>query len=189
MLFESLDKIKRNAIFTAILLVALGAVMLICPNTYIPTLILVFGYTLIILALVMMLDFYSSKKSLMDYAKFVGALALGIGGLCVLLFRSETMKVLAWLFGLLLIFDGLRTLIHSFTFSRRSQRRAWWMLTILSALMMVAGVMLFLHPWIGTPISLKHVIGTAILFSAVVSALRLIWTWPVKKEKGGNENG
>ena len=62
MLFESLDKIKRNAIFTAILLVALGAVMLICPDTYIPTMILVFGYTLIITAIVMMLNFYSSKS-------------------------------------------------------------------------------------------------------------------------------
>ena len=189
MLFDSLDKIKRNAIFSAILLIALGAVILLCPETYVPTMILGFGYTLVIIAIVMMLNFFSSKKSLMDYVKFIGGLALAVGGGCVLVYRDDTMKVLAWLFGFMLVLDGCRTLIHSFTFARRSQRKAWWVLTILSAFMMLAGVMLFLNPWVGTPIALRKVIGAAILFSAIVSALRLIWTWPVKKEKGGNENG
>ena len=31
MLFESLDKIRRNSIFSAILLIALGAVIILCP--------------------------------------------------------------------------------------------------------------------------------------------------------------
>ena len=189
MLFDSLDKIKRNAIFSAILLIALGAVILLCPEAYVPTMILGFGYSLVIVAIVLMLNFFSSKKSLMDYLKFVGALVLAIVGGCVLVFRDDTMKALAWLFGFLLILDGLRTLLHSFTFARRSHRKAWWVLTILSALMMVAGVMLFLNPWVGTAESLRKVIGGTVLFSAIVSALRLIWTWPVKKEKGGNENG
>lgn len=51
MLFESLDKIKRNAIFSAILLVALGAAILLCPDAYIPTMILGFGYSLVVIAL------------------------------------------------------------------------------------------------------------------------------------------
>ena len=32
------------------------------------------GYTLLVVALVMMLNFFSSDKSLMDYIKFFGAL-------------------------------------------------------------------------------------------------------------------
>ncbi len=188
MLFESLDKIKRNAILTTILLIALGAIILICPENFVPTMILGFGYALVIGAMVMMLDFFSSRKSMMDYLKFTGALILLIVGACVLVFRDDTMRVLAWLFGFLLFLDGLRTLIHSFTFARRSQRKGWWVLTVLSALMMVAGVMLYLNPWFATEASLKRVIGSAMLFSAIVSGLRLIWTWPIRKEKGGNEN-
>jgi uncharacterized membrane protein HdeD (DUF308 family) len=104
------------------------------------------------------------------------------------------MSVLAWLFGILLVLDGVRTLIHSFTFAKRSRRKAWWVLTILSIAMMVAGVMLFLNPWFRDQDSLLKVIGGCIFFAALVSGLRLIWTWPVRKDKqiekkGGAENG
>ena len=188
MLFESLDKIKRNAILSAILLAALGAIILLCPDVYIPTLILGAGYALIIIALVFIMDFFSSNKSMMDYLKFTGSLILVIVGICVLVFRGETIMVLACLFGFLLFLDGVRTLIHSFTYSRRSHRKAWWVLTILSLLLMAIGVMLFLNPWFGELGTLTNAVGTAVLFAAVVSGVRLIWTWPVKKEKGGEEH-
>ena len=122
MLFDSLDKLKRNSIMSAILLIALGAIIIICPAAYIGSLTLVFGYTLVIVSIVMILNFFSGKKSLMEYLKFSGALILGIVGLCSLFFRNDVMSVLAWLFGFLLILDGARTAFHSFTYARRSQR-------------------------------------------------------------------
>lgn len=189
MLFESLDKLRRNSIMSAILLIALGAIVMICPTEYIGSLTLVFGYTLIIVAIVMMLNFFSGKKSLMEYLKFTGALILGIVGVCVLVFRSDIMRVLAWLFGFLLILDGGRTMIHSFTYSRRSKRKCWWILTILSLFLVVSGVVLFMNPWWETPTMLMKVIGCAIFFSAIVSAFRLIWTWPLRNQKGDDENG
>lgn len=188
MLFESLDKLKRNSIFSAILLTALGAVVLICPQAHIPLLTLVFGYTLVVLSLVMILGFFTSQKSLMDYIKFVGALVLLIVGLCVLVFRSDILRVLAWLFGFLLFLDGARTMYHSFTYARRSHRKGWWVLTILSALLIVAGVILFLNPWWHTTDQLMKIIGCAILFSAIISGVRLFWTWPLRTQKGGNED-
>ena len=189
MLFESLDKIKRNSIFSAILLTALGAIILICPKDHIPMLALAFGYGLIILALVMMLNFFTSQKSLMDYIKFTGALVLAIAGLCTLVFRDNTLRVLAWLFGFFLILDGGRTMFHSFMYARRSKRKGWWILAILSLLLIGAGVILFVNPWWDTPSKLMKVVGCAILFAAVVSAIRLFWTWPLKNAKGGNEDG
>ena len=136
-----------------------------------------------IVAIVMVFDFLSSKKSLMDYIKFVGALLLGFAGVSALIFRDNIMLVLAWLFGFLMILDGLRTFIHSLTFARRSERKGWWVLSILSALMMVAGIMLFVNLWFRTTESLIKVIGGTVMFSAIMSGLRLIWTWPVRKEK------
>ena len=50
MLFESLDKIKRNSIFTAIILMALGVVMLLCPEGYIVSFTLGTGYLLVIIS-------------------------------------------------------------------------------------------------------------------------------------------
>lgn len=189
MLFESLDKIKRNSILSAILLVFLGAVILVCPKVYIPVLMLAFGYTLVVLSIVFILNFLSSKKSLMDYLKFTGALILGIVGLAALLYRGDIMRVLTWLFGFLLVVDGGRTLIHSLTYARRSQRKGWWVLTILSGLLMATGILIFLNPWWNTPENLMKVIGCAIFFSAIVSGIRLIWTWPVRKKEGGEDDG
>ena len=189
MLFESLDKLKRNSILSSILLIALGAIIMICPKEYVGLLTLVLGYSLVVLAIVTMLNFFSSQKSLMEYLKFSGALVLGIVGVCVLTFRGDIMRVLAWLFGFLLIVDGGRTMFHSFTYARRSQRKGWWVLTILSVLLMIAGIILFVNPWWNTTDSLMKVIGCTIFFSSIVSAIRLIWTWPLRKEKGGNEDG
>ena len=183
MIFEALSKIKRNAIFSAILLFAAGIIILICPNDYFPIIIMGLGYALVIIALIMVFGFFASNKSLMAYVKFIAALFLGVGGVCVLIIQQDTLKMLAWLFGFLLIIDGLRTLIHSFTYARRSHRKAWWVLTILSFFLMVAGVMLFINPWFATLDSLKRIIGGALIFSSMISLLRLIWTWPLKKEK------
>ena len=185
MLFESLNKIKRNSIMSAILLAALGIIILICPKEYINYLTEIFGYILIIVSIVMMLNFFSSSKSLMEYLKFIGALILGTVGTCVHIYQEDIMKVLAWLFGFLLILDGLRTLIHSFTYARRSERKGWWILSILSALLMIAGIALFINQWWDTPIKLTEVIGGTVLFSSLVSVARLIWTWPLRNTKGG----
>ena len=79
---------------SAILLMALGAVIIICPLKYMGELTLVGGYTLLLVALVMILNFFSSNKSLMEYIKFCGALILGLVGLCVVVFRDDIMQVL-----------------------------------------------------------------------------------------------
>ncbi len=189
MLFESLDKIKRNSIFSAILLVALGAVILICPASMAGSLTLIFGYTLVVVALVMMFNFFSGNKSLMEYLKFVGALILAIVGISVLVFREDIVRVLAWLFAFLLVLDGGRTMVHAFTYARRSQRKGWWVLAILSALLIAAGILLFANPGWDSPQTLLKVIGCAVLFSAVVSGVRLFWTWPLRSAKGGNDDG
>ena len=188
MLFESLDKLRTNSILSAILLAALGVVILICPESHIPILALVFGYLMIILALIMLLNFMSAKKSLMAYIKFVGALILLIGGIYVLVYQSHLSIVLAVLFGVLLILDGGRTVFHSLTYSRRSHRKGWWILMILSFMMIAAGIVVLCNRWWDTPVKLAKVIGCAVLFSAFVSGLRLIWTWPLKRSKGDEEN-
>ena len=188
MLFESLDKIKRNSIFSAIILMALGGVMMLCPESFIDSFILGAGYVLIITSIVIMLDFFVSKKSLVDYALFVlGLLILILGG-CVLVFNDNIMIVLARLFGVLLVADGARTLFHAFAFARRSQRKGWWVLVILSLLLIIAGVGIFVNPFFHSALGLMKGIGATVLFSAIVSAIRLIWEWPLRNMNGGDED-
>ena len=145
MLFETLDKIRRGTLLSAILLIALGLVILICPAPYIGFLILAFGYGLIVVCIVMLLEFFTSKNALVEYMNLIVALALGIVGLCVLLFRDDVMTTLAWLSAFLLLLHGLLTLKFSLTYARRSGKTSWPVFAILAIALVAIAVILFLR--------------------------------------------
>lgn len=188
MLFQTLDRLKRQSTLAAILMMALGVVMLICPESYVNTLVVTVGYGMIVFAIVEMLEFVASKKALIHYILFTGALIIAILGVFILIYNQDLLKALGWLFGFVLLQDGLFTLLNALLFARRSNRKGWWMLAILAAALMVLGVLIFLNPWWDSPSLLMKVIGGALLFSALVSALRLVWIWPFKNEKEDEED-
>lgn len=188
MLFQSLDKIMRQSVLAAILMMALGVVMLICPESYVNTLVVTAGYGMIIFAIVEMLEFISSKKAPINYIIFTFALIVAILGIFVLIYNQDLIKTLGWLFGFVLVQDGLFTLLNALLFARRSNRRGWWMLIVFAVVLMALGMLIFLNPWWGSPNRLMKVIGGALLFSAFVSAIRLVWVWPFKNGKERVEN-
>ena len=188
MLFQTLDKLKRQSILAAILMMALGVVMLICPESYVNTLVVTVGYGMIVFALVEMLEFVASRKALIHYILFTGALIIAILGVFILIYNQDLLKALGWLFGFVLLQDGLFTLLNALLFARRSNRKGWWMLVVLAVALMALGVLIFLNPWWNSPSLLMKVIGGALLFSALVNALRLVWIWPFKNEKEGAED-
>ena len=126
MLFQSLDKLKRQSILAAILMMALGVVMLICPESYVNTLVVSVGYGIIIFAIVEMLEFIVSKKALIHYITFTIALFIAILGVFILIYNQDLLKALGWLFGFVLVQDGLFTLLNALLFARRSNRKGWW---------------------------------------------------------------
>ncbi len=183
MLFQSLGRIKRRTLVTAILLIALGVVMLICPEQYISSLVALFGYVMIIVSMVMILDFFSGNKALIHCILFTLALILGIGGLCVLIFRDDVLRVLSLLFGILLLTDGLHSLFYAYFYARRSSRKGWKLLVFLSVFSIVFGILLIANPFWHTPPELMNAVGFMILYSGLVSGLRMLWIWPLKDKQ------
>ena len=180
MLFEGLSKLKRQSVMASIVLLAIGIVLIICPDRYIGTLINVLGIVMLLAACTIFLDFISSEKSLMDFVRMTCALVLGIAGGVVLILETHTIYVLAWLFGIALIVYGVYSLFHAQVFARRSGRKGWWIMVLLSALLIFFGVIIIIHPYWNTPGALLRIIGWVVVYSAIVSALRLIWIWPIK---------
>ena len=181
MLFQSLGKIKRTTIITAIILMALGVVMLLCPELYITSLITLFGYAMLIVSVVMILDFFSGNKALIHCILFTTALVLGIGGICVIVFRDDVLRVLGLLFGILLLIDGCHSLFYSYFYARRSGRAGWKLLVTLSVLSVIFGILLIFNPFWNTTDVLMKAIGFMVLYSGIVSGLRMIWIWPLKE--------
>lgn len=181
MLFEELGKIKRSTIMTSIILMAVGIVMTLCPAQYVNALVSVLGYGMVILAAVWILDFISGKKVLIRYIYLTGALIVALLGMAVLVFDNIVL-IIGIVFGLWLLLDGVIGVANAWMYARRSGRKGWGILILLCALMIVCGVIVLVNPWWKEPTMLFDVIGGMLMFSSLVSIVRLIYLWPIKGE-------
>ncbi len=182
MIFEGLNSLRRNAIMTSIVLLAFGIVLLMLPELYLQPLIEGMGAVMIIISLNMIFDYLGSRKSLINFILLTAALVLGIAGIAVLIFQDNVIFVLGALFGVILILSGFHGVFHAWVYSRRSQRQGWWMLIPLYILLIVSGFIILFNPWWDEPGAFKQAIGITIVISSIVSALRLIWVWPISND-------
>ena len=181
MLFQELSKFKRTSIMTSIVWMAVGVLMIMCPAQYVSSLVELLGYGLVIFAAVMVLDFIASKKVLMNYIYLTGALIVALAGIAVLV-DGNIVRGIGMVFGLVLVADGLFGIFNTLLYVRRSQRSSWWVLIVLCALMILFGLIVLVNPWWNEPTKLFDVIGGMLLFSSVVSVVRLVYIWPIKTE-------
>lgn len=181
MLFEELGKLKRSSIMTSIIFMAVGIVMIMCPAQYVNALVSVLGYGMVIVAAVWILNFLSSKKCLMNYIVLTGALILALLGIAVLVFDNVVLYI-GIIFGLVQVVSGTINLINAWMYARRAQRKGWGVLVVLSVLVILSGLIVLVNPWWNEPTKLFDVIGGMLLFSSVVSIVRLFLNWPIKGE-------
>ncbi len=182
MLFQELNKFKRSSIIASMILMTLGLAMTICPELYISSLINSLGYSLLILAIVMVLDYMSSRKVLFNTILLTLALVLGMVGLAVLVFKDSVLVTLGLAFGVALVLQGIIQVYSALMYVRPSGRRGWWLLTILAVILMIMGILILLNPWWDTPRALLKVIGITLLLDSFIGILRLVWIWPIRTE-------
>ena len=181
MLFQELGKLKRSSIMTSIILVAVGILMIICPKQYVNALVSTLGYGALVFAAVMVLDFISARKGLMSYIYFTGALILALLGIAIVAFEADTVRVVGLIFGVVLVAGGIVGIVNAWMYVRRSGRSSWWVLVVLNALLVLCGLIVLVNPWWNEPTMLFDVIGGMLLFSSIVSIVRLIYTWPIRE--------
>ena len=181
MLFQELGKLKRSSIMTSIILMAVGVLMIICPRQYVNALVATLGYGALIFSAVMILDFISAKKGLMNYIYFTGALLLALLGIAIVAFEMDTVRVIGLIFGVVLVGDGIVGIVNAWMYARRAGRSGWWVLIVLNVLMILCGLIVLVNPWWNEPTMLFDVIGGMLLFSSVVSITRLFYLWPIRE--------
>ncbi len=180
MLFQELERMKRDRIMTSIVMIAIGLIMIMSPVRYMGQLVSIIGYALLIGCTAMILDYLESKKALMNYIYLTGAIAVGLLGMYVLLIRSDILLLLRLLFGLWFLADGMYAFYSAVTYARRAGSKVWSTLTFLALIESAEGVILLIGPWWETPAEIKPVIGIMLLVSSVISIIRLVLTWPIK---------
>ena len=181
MLFEELGKIKRKSIMTSIILVAVGIVMIMCPTQYVNSLVSLLGFGIVTLATVLILEFMSGRKALINYIYLTGALILLLLGIGVLVFENIVL-IMGVVFGLVLMGDGIITAVNTWMYVRRSRCKGWQLLILFALIMFAFGLLILINPWWKEPQALFDVIGVVLLFTSLVSIARLIIIWPIKGE-------
>ena len=188
MLFQELNKMKRQSIMTSIALLAFGLAMIICPASYTASMIDMLGYVMVIVALVLIFNYISGKKVLINYIWLCCALVIALLGAAILVFNdgeSRILHILSWTFALVLIADGIYSMIHAFVYARRAQRDSWWVLVLLALVLVACGAIILLNfcfDWWVKPRDLLMIIGIMLIFSSLVGIVRMLMTWPIRNE-------
>ena len=184
MLFNSLDKFKRKMIMLIILLMFAGLLMFIIPVPYIPLLGKGLGFAFLVSSIFQVLEFIGSNKALIHYIRLFVGLLCGLAGSLLFSVDGLFLWLLNWLVGTLPILLGGYGLYHALTYARRSGRSGWWILVILSCLLLLFGTFLFMNPWADDPRKVLYVIGGTLFYSAAVYAASLFWLWPFHRYDG-----
>lgn len=183
MLFQELDKLKRDVIMTSIILMFLGVMLIILPVGFIPYFSKALGFVLLIALMFSIFSFIGSSKALINYLMLCAGLAAGVAGAALLIFENLLASATTWLVGTVPLIAGAYGIYHAIVFARRSKRKGWFVLVILSALLAAFGSVIFWNPWRGDAGASMKIIGGVLMFSALVSGLSLIWIWPVRRDE------
>lgn len=183
MLFNSLDKLKRTMVMMIIFLLFAGLTMFVIPVPYIPMLGKALGFYFIIFSILKMLDFVSSKKAMVNYIGLTLGLLVGFFGILLFAVDGLFLTLLNWLIGTLPILLGFISLYYALAYARRSGRKGWWILIILSGMLLLFGTILFVNPWADDPRAVLQVIGGTLFYSALVYMISLFWIWPFRQQK------
>lgn len=182
MLFNSLSKLKRTMVMMIILLLFAGLTMFVVPVSYVPIMGKALGFCFLVLSILKILDFMSSRKAMINYIGLTLGLLAGFFGILLFAIDGLFLTLLNWLTGTLPIVFGLVGLYNALTYARRSGRKGWWFLIILNCLLLLFGTILFVNPWANDPRAVLQVIGGTLFYSALVYMISLFWIWPFQKQ-------
>ena len=187
MLFNTLDTLKQKMAMGIIFFLFMGLTLVVIPVDYIPVLGKAFGFCLLTLSILKILEFLGSKKGLAHFIGLTLGLLAGFAGILFFTIDSLFLGLLNWLTGTLPILLGAVSLYFALTFLRRSGRKGWWVFVILSCLLLAFGTILFVNPWANDERAVLWVIGGTLFYSAVVYIICLFWIWPFQQKNVGDE--
>jgi len=183
MIFEGLDRIKRDAVLNTIILMIMGIVLLIIPSSLLPFINDVLGFSLLVVAVLIILKFLTGNKALIQYIFLTLGLLLGLLGVSLWIFEQLLEYLLFWMVFGLPIIGGLYGIYHAVIFARRSSRKGWWILVVLSFMLIACGGFGFYNPLVSSSDGIMRIIGGTLMFTACINGLSLIWLWPIQNIK------
>lgn len=169
---------------TAIVLAFIGNLLLVIPDDYISAIGGTVSFILLVAGVCGIMNYIGSSRRLIHYIKLAGSLFVVLFGVMLVSIEGMFVRLLLWMVGTAPVIMGFYGIYHAIMFARRSGRRGWWLLIILSGLLLIFGTVVFMNPWHASLRATMQVIGGALMYSSFVSLLELIFIWPIKSGEG-----
>ncbi len=180
MLSREIDKIKSRTLMTAIVMMFAGLALLILPTSNYETIGFVTGSAFLVFSIYEILCYIARAGTGVGYIHLIVGMIMGIAGLAFLIYPNFLLWSLWALVSLMPLLVGHYGLIHALGYTRRSGRRGWWVLLILSALLLGFVLFVIINPFADTPEAQMRVVGGTLMYSSIIQALALIWLWPAR---------
>lgn len=174
---DLLIKIKNFSIITIIASFVIGLVLLIWPNESITAVSILTGVTTILLGVTAWISYFAKEKSII--LTTAGTVCIIIGVIICVKYQS-IIAILLFLFGIFITISGAVDLITSF-YSRASGLGTWVVSTVLSAAVLILGVVIMVNP-LHTSQALVRLVGAGLLVYAIVDLVTFIQVKRVAKE-------
>ena len=174
---DLLIKIKNFSIITIIASFVIGLVLLIWPNESITAVSILTGVTTILLGVTAWISYVAKEKSII--LATAGTVCIIIGIIICVKYQS-IIAILLFLFGIFITISGAVDLITSF-YSRASGLGTWGVSTVLSAAVLILGIVIMVNP-LHTSQALVRLVGAGLLVYAIVDLVTFIQVKRVAKE-------
>lgn len=134
-----------NKLFTGILFLLIGIALIVMPDTAINVALKVIGVLILIACVFRIIDFFKGEKGFASVLGLLFTLVLIVLGVICIITPGWLLNILYIVFGVLLILEGLSSLINSFAVLRKNGF-VWIPFAIIAILVIILGVVIILNP-------------------------------------------
>lgn len=179
MLFQKAFKPNRLLI-RGIIAIIIGITIFVVPDFSLKLMMHLLGALLVADALIAFVaDYYATKKKTEIVPRGISNFVIG---LILLIFPTLLVNIFVFVLGLLLIFAGATQLINQFGYKGKFSFS--WFMAIISAIAIIAGVILIAHPF-------ESAQSVLMLFGAVLLVYgvgEIIWSFKIRTLQKENES-
>ena len=161
---------KWGYILLAVICAATGVCMFAYNNTSLTALAITVGVVMILASIILaVLSFSDRSRGLVFGFRIALSVIMLVTGIVALVSKDSTIDVLVGIFGLLFIMDGSYK-FHTSAISHRYRKVFWWVLLLLSAILIGGGFITVRFLTIEYPITV-YVLGSLFVTDAIANLI------------------
>lgn len=173
---------KKEFIFTAIALIAVGAMFVILPKSSTKIICYVTAGLLCVWGIIKLFMYISAERQQQAFTSFslVGSVALIIGGVAIFINPEFFAGILATFFGCVMIVDGVLKVQYGVDLAKIGAKM-WWTILILAAVIIGLGLVVVFNPF-STAMVFTIFAGAVLIINGISDIVTIIYVSHIYKE-------